>query len=89
MNFMSFCFHSRQSKSVFDTSHKRKMFLPLNETELSEDGSFLNGLLEVLDFGVRKSGFSEQILGLETYFSKTVMKSKKTFGLDFVSQVRS
>ena len=65
------------------------MFLPLNETELSEDGSFLNGLLEVLDFGVRKSGFSEPILGLETYFSKIVMKSKKTFGLDFVSQVRS
>ena len=35
------------------------MFLPLNETEFSENGSFLNGLLEVLDFGVRQGSPDE------------------------------
>ena len=40
------------------------MFLPLNETEFNGEKSFLNGLLDVLDFSVRScflgkySGFS-------------------------------
>ena len=77
------------------------MFLPINKTELSEDRSFLNGLLEVLDFNVGstvkcldryldKFWLSEKFYAS---FRKIVMKIrfrvKKTFGLDFVSQVRS
>ena len=70
------------------------MFLPLNETELSEGGSFLDGLLEV--FGVRHRTPNNYILTLQhfdLYFSNIVMKIQfretKTFGLGFVSQVRS
>ena len=78
------------------------MFLPLNETEFNGEKSFLNGLLDVLDFSVRLPQEIFRVLRTkdlkisQSYFSnhhsiimKIRFQAKKIFGLDFMFQVRS
>ena len=51
------------------------MFLPLNETELSEAGSFLNGLLGV--FGVRHSLIGLRIIIFQVYNTLTLISARE------------